>query len=163
MADLAMPHAQTQKLLFSATLTRDPAKIAALHLHRPIYLAVTEGRGGPSAGEDDAEMDTTEVLLASERHFSLPAGLKENMIVTQTALKPLVLLHLIYTLSLSSVICFTKSVESSARLVLLLQSFTDVYGKIAGKTIKVMGYSSELTPAKRKEVLEQFKNGQVQM
>merc|ERR1711939_171277 len=152
----------TQKLLFSATLTRDPAQIAALHLHNPIYLAVTESRGASTA-VNGLEADDTAALIESERHFSLPAGLKESMIVTQTASKPLVLLHLIYTLSLTSVICFTKSVESAARLVLLLQAFADIYGKIGGKEGKIQGYSSELTPARRKDVLEHFRNGQIQI
>lgn len=39
-----------QKLLFSATLTKNPAKIAGLHLTNPQYVAV---RSGGQIGKDD--------------------------------------------------------------------------------------------------------------
>lgn len=58
-----------QKLLFSATLTRDPSKIAALGLRHPKYFVVQEAGG---VGEDHPSLS-----LASEE-FAMPAELKVN-------------------------------------------------------------------------------------
>lgn len=77
---------QTQKLLFSATLTRDPARVAALQLNKPIYLAVTSKRGKSSTAAneqiegseaiEDGEGDTLHKLLDDERQFVLPETLR---------------------------------------------------------------------------------------
>lgn len=55
-----------QKLLFSATLTRDPAKISALHLNKPRYLIVQNNAAKTQA---DGVLD-----VVMER-FSVPASL----------------------------------------------------------------------------------------
>lgn len=90
---------QTQKLLFSATLTRDPSKVEALHLRDPVYLAITEGRKKNSSekkeiaegeavdqgadGADDEEMDV-DAILDTERRFALPATLTVSAFVPIT-------------------------------------------------------------------------------
>ena len=57
-----------QKLLFSATLTRDPAKIAALNLRDPKYFVVQSQLGEvPSAGQG--------VLDLVMEKFTMPATL----------------------------------------------------------------------------------------
>lgn len=53
-----------QKLLFSATLTRDPGKIAALDLRDPKYFIVQGNKG-----------DSEPVNLVMEK-FTMPATLK---------------------------------------------------------------------------------------
>lgn len=59
---------QCQKLLFSATLTRDPSKIAALHLKNPRYFIV---------GAGDSEMQDAETVPAdvTGNSFALPSTL----------------------------------------------------------------------------------------
>ncbi|KAG0258649.1 ATP-dependent RNA helicase dbp6 [Actinomortierella ambigua] len=95
-----------QKLLFSATLTRNPAKIASLQLADPQYVAVQEqGQEG------------------EKQKYTTPAGLTENMIVCDTSEKPLMVLHLLHHLNVRSALCFTKSVESAHRLYKLVQLF----------------------------------------
>lgn len=55
-SDVEDPRAlSVQKLLFSATLTRNPAKIASLQLSDPQYVAVQEG----GDGGDDKQKYTT--------------------------------------------------------------------------------------------------------
>ena len=77
-----MPHVRTdvdekresscQKLLFSATLTRDPAKIAALNLREPKYFVVQgQGKGGEKGGEG--------VLDFVMERYSMPATLSVRM------------------------------------------------------------------------------------
>lgn len=64
-----------QKLLFSATLTRDPSKIAALNLTDPKYFVVGSGSSvGISEGSDGIVGET----------FTFPAGLKVVSVGTCT-------------------------------------------------------------------------------
>ncbi|KAJ3122398.1 ATP-dependent RNA helicase dbp6, partial [Irineochytrium annulatum] len=119
-----------QKLLFSATLTRNPAKIAALQLRNPIYFAVL-GTKGIVANPDDADADVEEDDDAAATHgadgeerYTVPATLTENMLVIPTARdRPLALLHLLFNLKLSGTLIFTKSVESATRLAMLIEIF----------------------------------------
>jgi ATP-dependent RNA helicase DDX51/DBP6 len=71
VSDLDTPKMPSvQKLLFSATLTKNPAKIAGLHLTNPQYVAV---RSGGQIGKDDdglAEKYTTPDTL-KVRHFGI--------------------------------------------------------------------------------------------
>lgn len=56
-----------QKLLFSATLTRDPSKISALHLNNPRYLVVQ--RSGENASKEEG------VLSLVMEKFTMPESL----------------------------------------------------------------------------------------
>lgn len=60
-------HAQCQKLLFSATLTRDPAKIAALNLTDPQYFIIQDDRDQAAEGG-----------VYAEESFSVPSTLKAS-------------------------------------------------------------------------------------
>ncbi|KAF9914978.1 ATP-dependent RNA helicase dbp6 [Lobosporangium transversale] len=107
-SDVEDPKAlSVQKLLFSATLTRNPAKIASLQLSDPQYVAVQEG------GLDGDE----------KQKYTTPAGLTEYMIVCESSEKPLMVLHLLYNRNVRSALCFTKSVESAHRLCKLIQLY----------------------------------------
>ncbi|KAF9295259.1 ATP-dependent RNA helicase dbp6 [Linnemannia elongata] len=131
-SDVEDPKAlSVQKLLFSATLTRNPAKIASLQLSDPQYVAVQE------SGQDGDE----------KQKYTTPAGLTEHMIVCETSEKPLMVLHLLHHLQVRSALCFTKSVESAHRLYKLIQLYekirttapveTPVVRKEAGKDKKI--------------------------
>jgi len=60
-----------QKLLFSATLTRDPDKIAALELRDPKYFVVQGGKG--------SDEDAGGFHVAAEK-FSMPSTLMVRLI-----------------------------------------------------------------------------------
>ncbi|KAK3845026.1 MAG: P-loop containing nucleoside triphosphate hydrolase protein, partial [Linnemannia gamsii] len=158
-SDVEDPKAlSVQKLLFSATLTRNPAKIASLQLSDPQYVAVQEGGSGSGQdGEDKAK-------------YTTPAGLTEHMIVCETSEKPLMVLHLLHHLKVRSALCFTKSVESAHRLYKLIQ----LYEKIRTTTIpadspvttmgsKQAEFSSDLTKSKRASILRAFNNGEIHL
>lgn len=91
------------------------------------------------------------------------------MIISPASHKPLYLFHLLHTLSISSALCFTKSVEAATRLAKLVEFFEEARLEAAGATsdekkkVVVKPYSSELAPAERKAVLRDFKKGEVQM
>lgn len=158
---LPRPESGVQKLLFSATLTRDPAKIVALNLRDTTFFSV----------EDTAEDDQEETEVQAQDadwpdKFSLPATLHEHMFVSSTAEKPLQLLHLLYTHDppLRQVLCFTKSVESAVRLVKLLELFEEARQKRHGNRptpVLVREHSSELRGAQRMRLLDEFKSGKV--
>ncbi|WFC94786.1 RNA helicase [Malassezia brasiliensis] len=143
--DLDTPVPTVQKLLFSATLTRDPAKMNALQLRNPHYVSVRDRAEG-----DDVHVD----------RFALPAGLHEHMIVTETSTKVLFLLYLLHShLQVRHALCFTKSVESANRLVRLLAFFEKRMPP--GQALCVQYYSSDLTNAERAQMLRRFQQGEV--
>ncbi|KAJ3970089.1 DEAD-domain-containing protein, partial [Lentinula raphanica] len=180
-------HASCQKLLFSATLTRDPGKIAALELRDPKYFVV---QGGPAARGIDEEDKEEDVILdvVSER-FTMPATLKEHMIICTTYNKPLVFFHLVHTRLKTLVqsqsqsqkiqtqnsfnaLVFTKSAESTNRLVRLFEFFQVAREKESKEdtgmdtmdtTVIARAYSSDLPPSERKSILEEFKAGKIQI
>ena len=139
-----------QKLLFSATLTRDPAKIAALGLRNPHYISI----------QDKTRFDGS----TSEEHqtFSLPHTLREHMLVTSSQDKPLRLLELVHRAQepVRKALVFTKSVESAARLVKLIEFYEEVR---PGPRISVRNYSSELRAVDRQRILAQFGRGEIDL
>ncbi|KAH9838407.1 DEAD-domain-containing protein [Rhodofomes roseus] len=141
-----------QKLLFSATLTRDPAKIAALNLRDPKYFVV-QGQGKDGEKGEEGMMD-----FAMEK-FSMPATLSENMLVCASAEKPLVLFHLVHAHRVVNALVFTKSAESTTRLVRLFEFFEGALG--AERAVVAQAYSSDLAPGERKTILERFKNREI--
>ncbi len=157
-----------QKLLFSATLTRDPAKIAALGLRNPHYITVQDDN--PAADGEAGRADR-----AQHERFSLPHSLHEHMLVTTSADKPFHLLYLLHrpddeqaASKISKALCFTKSVESAARLVKLIEMFEELRqesGLIArgARPMVVQNYSSELRPSDRQRILAQFGNGEIDL
>lgn len=151
--------------MFSATLSRDPAKIDALHLHRPIYISVEDALD-PHAEVDEAAQGADD---DDEAKFTFPAQLEEHMIVSPSMHKPLYLFHLLHELKIDRALCFTKSVEAAARLAKLVEFFEEARQDGAtqdttGKSpVVVKSYSSELPPAERNRILTSFKKGEIQM
>jgi ATP-dependent RNA helicase DDX51/DBP6 len=97
------------------------------------------------------------------------------MLVCETSQKPLMLLYLMHGRGVANAVVFTKSAESTARLVKLIQAFeqslvssmdndpTSEIGNI-DKTIAVVeSYSSDLSAPQRRTILERFKNGTISM
>lgn len=133
-----------QKLLFSATLTKNPAKIAGLHLNEPEYISVQN--------EDGSEI---------RQEYTTPDGLKEFMTICPTDKKPLMVIYLLHQMGIKSGLCFTKSVESTQRLQMLIEAYEALQPE--DKRITVKEYSSDLGPVQRKKMLKQFKDGQIDL
>ncbi|KAI8058526.1 P-loop containing nucleoside triphosphate hydrolase protein [Syncephalis plumigaleata] len=145
---------RTQKLLFSATLTRNPEKIASLRLVNPSYIAVQ------SSLDKGAERYTT------------PATLKEHYLVCRTSEKPLMVIHFVKTFELTGTLCFTKSIDSAHRLARLLEIYqqqqqqqratSDVSD--TDKSIRLAAeYSSDLSASERANVMRQFRQGKIRI
>ncbi|GAW07788.1 DEAD-domain-containing protein [Lentinula edodes] len=148
--------ASCQKLLFSATLTRDPGKIAALELRIPKYFIV---QGSSPDEQEDAILD-----VVTEK-FTMPDTLKEHMIICSAYEKPLVFFHLVHAHDITNALVFTKSAESTNRLVRLLNFFQNARTSETSnyKNIVVQAYSSDLPTAERKAVLDKFKSQEIQI
>ncbi|KAI9270447.1 P-loop containing nucleoside triphosphate hydrolase protein [Phascolomyces articulosus] len=133
-----------QKLLFSATLTKNPAKIAGLHLTEPEYISVQRSA--------DAEQVPD---------YTTPEGLKEFMTVCSLELKPLHLIYLLHHFNIRSCLCFTRSTDSTRRLQMLVEAY-EARQKDHDKII-VADYSSELAKSERKTLLKKFANGEINL
>lgn len=148
-----------QKLLFSATLTQDPGKLASLALRNPRYFVIHGERA--SSSQEDHVMD-----VVTEK-FSMPASLSEHMIVSETSKKPLMFLYLVHARKITNALVFTKSAESTSRLLKLLDLFEELSiqkgTKSAQNRIIARAYSSDLGPGERKNILEQFKSQAIQI
>ncbi|KAG1747119.1 DEAD-domain-containing protein [Suillus paluster] len=141
-----------QKLLFSATLTSDPGKLAALDLRKPKYFVV-QGQS------EESEIDGIPNVI-SER-FTMPEELKEHMIICEAPQKPLMLFHLVHNHSVRNALVFTKSAESASRLVRLFEFFEAATS--SGNPIAVRSYSSDLPTNERRTILEKFKTQEVHL
>jgi len=155
-----------QKLLFSATLTRNPSKIASLQLFEPLYLAVSSLPIKDSA--EELPQNSLNGLLDSTlplTRFSLPPSLKQYYISCNDATrKPLLLMHLLYNLNLKRVLIFTKSVEAASRLCFLLKLHAESFQDESSlQPNEIEYFSSELSISSRKKLLNQFENGRVQV
>jgi len=144
--DLDIPKiSSVQKLLFSATLTKNPAKIAELHLNDPEYIAV----------------QSTEEVGEQKQEYTTPEGLKEFMVVCSTEDKPLTFICLLHQIGLTSGLCFTKSIESTQKLRLLVDAYEALQPE--EKRLVVKEYSSDIRPKDRKMLIKQFKAGQINL
>jgi ATP-dependent RNA helicase DDX51/DBP6 len=133
-------------LLFSATLSRDPVKIASLDLTKPLYVAVTD--------------ETTSIADHEAAEFALPATLKEAYMVLSSGVKPLLLAQLMVKHEISDALCFTKSTEAARRLTSLLTLIAEEVPELASK-LKTSVFSSDMPLKDRSRILQQFKAGEL--
>lgn len=127
------PH-RVMKMVLSATLTRDPAKISQIKLHFPIFI---------SANIED-------------KRYHLPEQLQSYRLVCDAALKPLHLIALLELLKDQKTIVFTASVFSTHRLYLLLSCFENL-------PFKAVEYSSLQHQHMRSNALAEFKKGDAEV
>lgn len=141
---------QLRKFLVSATLTRDPQKLAALHLVNPKHFNVHSMRGD------------------GDKKYAMPAALTEYIVECTAEQKPLVLLSLLLEfLQLNRhkqsrrektvIAVFTASLDSTHRLARLLQLLwaANRYGNNA-----VGEFSSSLSQKQRSAMVERCNNVQ---
>lgn len=89
------------------------------------------------------------------------------MIICESSQKPLMIFYLVHTLNVTNALIFTKSAESTTRLVRLFEFFEQARARDSSTTaadaIVVRAYSSDLPAGERKAILEKFKAQEVQM
>ncbi|KAJ2373203.1 ATP-dependent RNA helicase dbp6 [Coemansia sp. RSA 2607] len=149
---LVQPPPRIQKLLFSATLTGDPAKLARLKLVRPLYIAVTSDEDAVSNGP--------------AAKYTFPSTLSEYFSICPEEKKPLWLMYMLQNKIVGRGVCFTKSLETAHRLAQLIQVWTDGVPSEewpGGKKVVVAEYSSEVSFAERTRLLRLFKEGNIDL
>jgi len=86
------------------------------------------------------------------------------MIITDSTQKPLIFFHLVHALGVTNALVFTKSAESTTRLVQLFDFFETERTQNKGHSpLSVRAYSSDLPVNERKAILENFKNQKIHM
>jgi ATP-dependent RNA helicase DDX51/DBP6 len=88
---------------------------------------------------------------------------KEHMIVCEPSQKPLTLFYLAHVRTVDNALVFTKSAESTARLVKLFELFEEISPMTGNRKLVIRPYSSDLPPSERKSILEQFKEKEIDM
>jgi ATP-dependent RNA helicase DDX51/DBP6 len=95
----AVPQQPLQRLLFSATLTDNPRKLAMLGIRNPLILRATSSDISPKDPTEDATSSGTEVMkgavLSAAGAYMLPNTLEESIAVCETSRRPLVLLTML--------------------------------------------------------------------
>ncbi|XP_030438345.1 ATP-dependent RNA helicase DDX51 [Gopherus evgoodei] len=146
-ASTCCPQIPLQKLLFSATLTRNPEKLQELGLYQPrLFTSVYSEKRAVTAG--------TETEQNAEKKYTLPEGLSQYYVPCNLNSKPLFLLYFMLRMKFTRVLCFTNSKQTSHRLFLLIQAFGGV---------NVAEFSSRLTPSERQRTLKEFERGKIQL
>ena len=85
------------------------------------------------------------------------------MIVCDSSQKPLILFYLAHFRRVDNALVFTKSAESTARLVKLFALFEGNFPMTGNQKFAIQSYSSDLPPSERKSILEQFKERKIDM
>ena len=134
LGDRGASRRRLKKLLFSATLTQDPGRLAGLHLKAPHRISTVVSQA-----------------MRENRYF-LPPGLKEYVITSRGDEKPLVLCALLKRIGPTPAIVFTASVDATRRLFRLLHL-------MIGLPSKPVEYSSYAPLLHRTESLKLFRSG----
>uniref|UniRef100_A0A1B0G7J1 ATP-dependent RNA helicase n=1 Tax=Glossina morsitans morsitans TaxID=37546 RepID=A0A1B0G7J1_GLOMM len=153
--ELELTHSKTpHKLLFSATLSKDPEKLQYLELFQPKLF--TSSADHVNAFENFADVSSKLGADVGE-HFSrytVPAELTEKHCLTESRLKPLTLFALIMEHEWSRFLCFTNSAQSSGRLSFVLN-------KLFGNGIRIGELSASLNAKERSKMLSSFIRGKI--
>jgi ATP-dependent RNA helicase DDX51/DBP6 len=167
-----------QKLLLSATLTRNPEKLEKMELFLPIYFTVgaeklqnlNENETNKITKELNESIDvknyenfSKETKMISEllknkkqldnglAEISVPDELNEIFVQVLLKQKPLIALYFIKLLNYKRMLCFVKSKESAKRLNKLFQL----------NNIRSFEYSSSLHSTRRKKLQLKFDSGDI--
>lgn len=155
-----IPHSTVplRKLLFSATLTKDPQKLAPCNLVHPKHYDAR------LLVEDKLTQDS-----GQQQQYSLPELLKEFTVHCTVQQKPLVTISLILQERLTKeemtsnrndgciVVIFTASLDSTHRLARLLQLLWTRAGY--GEASEISEYSSALSQKQRERLLQRCSDG----
>lgn len=127
-------HHRAMKMVLSATLTRDPAKISQIKLCYPKFISAS----------------------VEDKRYQLPEQLQSYKLVSDADMKPLQLIALLQLLKDQKTIVFTASVVSTHRLFVLLNCFET-------QSLKVVEYSSLQHQHSRSKALAAFRRGDAQV
>jgi ATP-dependent RNA helicase DDX51/DBP6 len=88
------------------------------------------------------------------------------MLVCSPADKPLIMFHLVHSHAVRNALVFTKSAESTSRLLRLFEFFEEARIADEGsgdERVIARAYSSDSPPSERKTILDEFKAQKITM
>ncbi len=152
-----------RKMLFSATLTQDPQKLARLGLVNPKHFDANVLKQLERLSENDGRDSHVETIKTGR--YSVPEGLREKMVECTAEQKPLVLLALLLdevrnqnfasaqgdSDSINLCVVFTSSIDSTHRLARLLQLLWVAGG--FGKSSAIAEFSSSISAKQRAAII----------
>ena len=161
-----------RKMLFSATLTQDPQKLARLGLGNPKHYDANFLKRSVRENDDNEAVDND----GRAGRYSVPPGLTESMVECTADQKPLVLLALLLgneksqnltnsgnddadRVNLS--IVFTSSVDSTHRLARLLQLLWEAGGY--GLSSEIVEFSSSISAKQRAAILRRCRSSDAKL
>merc|ERR1712048_1196522 len=109
---------------------------------------------GVEATEESQDVDAENEESKDETRYIIPTSLEESILISEASEKPMAVLHMMINMKYKHVLCFTKSVEATHRLHLLVSSFPEV---------KSAEFSSNLTETQRKGIIRDFRNGSIDL
>ena len=155
---------QLRKFLFSATLTKDPQKLAALGLVNPKHFDAHHLSNDSKSGNSPSVLKASQ--NQSQMTYSLPNGLSEHLVECDAKQKPLVLLAILLEQGLIDkengidngiAVVFTSSIDSTHRLARLLQL---LWGRAGyGPASSIREFSSALNQRERAKLVEKCNHG----
>lgn len=158
-----------QKILLSATLTRNPEKLEQVKLFQPLYFSVgaekllidervieKQSAKMKKLQPDVEKMDVTPAVQEAKNpneptEVNIPTELKEMYVSLVLQQKPLTAIHLIKNLGYRRMLCFVNSIDTAKRLNKLLQL----------NGINSMEFSSSLHAARRTRIKTKFEAGKL--
>lgn len=154
------------KMLFSATPTRDPAKLADVALSNPAHISVkrqiSNSDSEISILGNLGEEQISSLEGASEEFYILPDTLKHQMAVCHGEdIKIATLAHLLISHEIAKTLIFTRSVDSTIQLKLLLQELCTKGGMRMSIESFSVGGSSANGQVERTNLLDRFANDQI--
>ncbi|KAL8008639.1 putative transcription-repair coupling factor, Helicase superfamily, ATP-binding protein [Plasmopara halstedii] len=150
------------RVLLSATLTRNPRKLAAIGMSNAELTKIgriddplADNAKQSNVDEMDNANDENDEVAETTKMYSTPVNLDEYWIECDTGSKPLVLLELLSEFANSLTIVFTASVSSTHRLARLLQLYS-------AHSERVREFSSNLSQKQRSSLVADCKAGRIQ-
>ncbi|KAF8357012.1 hypothetical protein PRIPAC_92007, partial [Pristionchus pacificus] len=135
--DLATKRNSPQKILLSATLSRDIEQLEKWNLHRPRLFR--------ASAEKAEQVDTSAECV-------LPSGISHLILETPLKFHPLVLFNDIIESECKRILVFTNHKDSSVRLCKLLSILSD-------GSFQVEQLTADLFGKRRHKVLDRFRKG----
>jgi ATP-dependent RNA helicase DDX51/DBP6 len=148
-----------QKVVLSATMTKDLGKLAGLRLRKPSLVMVEDPPLPEGAEADNTDGDGNNEEL---ERFSIPMGLKEHVTpVENIEYKPLYLLYLLRLQEITTgALVFVKSNENAARLAKLLETIGE---ESTASKWSIGLVTGEMEKKRRERVLRRFAKGEVDL
>ncbi|XP_053646722.1 ATP-dependent RNA helicase DDX51 [Cherax quadricarinatus] len=140
---IQFPRVPLHRLLFSATLSHDPELLQNVPLYRPKLITACSSESGK------IQRSSVSTMVGQ---YTRPAELKEEYVVMEESVKPLVLHYLLTSKSWRRVLIFTNSVEATHKLGVLLAALSE--------DLKIAEFSSTQMN-KRQQIVSQFSSGKI--